>query len=134
DVELTVTRTDAAMNTWTHGSMSWTTAKGKAVPEVTSPVTVKAKSATVTSAVEGSGATGSADVEITPGVTGELTPQVLGLGKVDSTVAAATASNSLASSALAVSTVTVEEGTQSLVASINAGAAGADWDLYVITP
>lgn len=134
DVELTVTRTDAAVNTWTHGSMSWTTAKGKAVPEVTSPVTVKAKSATVTSAVEGSGATGSADVEITPGVTGELTPQVLGLGKVDSTVATATASNSLVSSALAVSTVTVEEGTKSLVTSINAGAAGADWDLYVITP
>ena len=134
DVELTVTRTDAAVNTWTHGSMSWTTAKGKAVPTVTSPVTVKAKSATVTSAVEGSGATGSADVEITPGVTGELTPQVLGLGKVSAARGTATASNTIVGSSLIATEVTVEQGAESLVTSIKAGSPDADWDLYVITP
>lgn len=134
EVELTFTRTDAEVNTWAHGSMSWSTAKGKAVPTVTSPVTLKALSATATSAVEGSGAEGSATVEIEPGMTGELTPQILGLGKVEAAEVSAVANTSASGAALAGRVVNVEEGTKALVASINAGAEGVDWDLYVITP
>ena len=128
EVELTIQRTDAAINQWVHGSMSWTTAKGKAVPEVTSPVTLKAKSATVTSAVESSGAAGSETVEIASGVTGELTPQFLGLGKVDSKFTTQTPGN------IGIKAVTVAEGTKALVASVTTQTAGADWDLIVQAP
>ncbi|WP_298710467.1 S8 family serine peptidase [Micrococcus sp. 2A] len=137
EVTLTFTRTDAPTNEWTHGSFTWSTAKGKAVPEVTSPVTLKALAATATSSVTGSGASGSATVEINPGMTGELTPQILGLGKVDATPVTKTPGESISvneNTSTAVKTVTVGEGAKSFVASINAGASDADWDLAVVTP
>ncbi|MBV7931382.1 hypothetical protein G4C41_20965, partial [Yersinia pestis] len=91
------------------------------VPEVTSPVTLKALAATATSSVTGSGASGSATVEINPGMTGELTPQILGLGKVDATPVTKTPGESISvneNTSTAVKTVTVGEGAKSFVASI----------------
>lgn len=131
EVTLTFTRTDAPVNTWQHGFFSWSTAKGKAVPSVTSPVTLKALSAAVTSAVTGRDAAGSASLEINPGVTGQLAPTVLGLNKAESTKVTATP---VSGSNMKVSRVTVAEGTKALTVKIDAGATTADWDLLVQTP
>lgn len=134
EVTLNISRTDAALNEWRHGSMSWLR---PAAQSVTSPVTLRAMAAEVTSHVEGQGASGSATVEIEPGFTGELTPEVIGLGKADTTettkVPGANASTVENASSM-VREVTVGEGIEALNLSITAGASSADWDLYVITP
>ena len=134
EVTLTVTRTDAELNQWVHGSMSWVR---PAAQSVTSPVTLRAMAAEVTSHVEGQGPSGSATVEITPGFTGEMTPSIVGLAKAETSettkVPGANASTVENASSM-VREVTVGEGVEALNLSITAGASSADWDLYVITP
>lgn len=142
EVTLTLTRTDAAMDTWSHGSMSW---QRPGAQSVTSPVTLKAKPASVnaeagkaaTGDIVDEGASGSHDVEIHAGVTGELTPVISGLNKGESEGISKTPGGSLTgleNASSAVRTVTVGEDVKAFTASVTAGRTGSDWDLYVITP
>lgn len=134
EVTLTFARTDATLNEWRHGSMSW---QRPAAQSVTSPVTLKAKAAEVTSNVNGQGSSGSATVEIEPGFTGEMTPEVVGLAKAETSeatkVPGANASTVENASSM-VREVTVGEGVKALNLSITAGSEDADWDLHVIDP
>ncbi|MDO5634687.1 MAG: S8 family serine peptidase [Micrococcus sp.] len=134
EVTLTFTRTDAPLSEWRHGSMSW---NRPAAASVTSPVTLKAMAATVTSNVEGEGANGSETVEILPGVTGQLEASVLGLGRAETaqiTKTPGAGASTVANASSHVETVDVAEGTRALSLAVNAGRVGADWDMYVITP
>lgn len=128
EVTLTFTRTDAALSQWAHGSFSWTTAKGKAVPSVTSPVTLKSVPATADASVTGTGASGSAAVAVQPGFTGQLTPSVLGLNKVESQAV------TLQPGGSKVTPVTVAPGTKSVTFAVDSGVDTADWDMLVQTP
>ncbi|WP_248123780.1 S8 family serine peptidase [Micrococcus lacusdianchii] len=128
EITLTVTRTDAALNEWAHGSFSWSTAKGKAVPTVTSPITLKSVPAIAETAVQGTGASGSEQVTLEPGFTGELTPTVLGLNKVDAQAV------TLEPGASKVTQVTVGEGVESVTFAVDSGVDTADWDMLVQTP
>ena len=80
---------------------------------------------------------GSATVEIEPGFTGEMTPEVVGLAKAQTSeatkVPGANASTVENASSM-VREVTVGEGVKALNVSITAGSEDADWDLYVIDP
>ena len=131
EVTLTITRTDASLNEWAHGSFAWTTAKGKAVPSVTSPMTLKSVPAIADAAVQGSGASGSATVSVLPGLTGQLTPSVLGLNKVDAQQITRTPGKGTDTH---TGTVAVAEGTKVLTVAVDSGAGDADWDLAVVTP
>ncbi|MDY6055878.1 S8 family serine peptidase [Micrococcus sp.] len=128
EVTLTLTRTDAPINEWRHGSFSWSTAKGKAVPTVTSPLTLRAKAAVAQDAVQGTGASGSAPVAIQPGFTGQLSPSVLGLNKVEKRAVTLEPGKSQ------TSLVTVGAGVESVTFGVDSGGDEADWDLLVLTP
>jgi hypothetical protein len=144
EVTLTLTRTSAAMDTWTHGSMSWVRPGAQSV---TSPVTLKAKAASVIadSVAEGAdaadivdtGASGSHGVTITPGLSGELTPTVVGLNQADAEEVTKVPGGSFVigeNASTVMRTVRVAPGVESLTVSINAGRPGSDWDLAVVTP
>lgn len=133
EVTLTFARTDAPLNTWTHGSMAWLRPGAQSV---TSPVTLKSMAATVDSHVEGTGSSGSATVDIHPGLTGELTPSITGLNKADQTeitkVPGPIAGKDDAANA--VKQVEVPAGTKSVTFSVQAGSDAADWDMIVFGP
>ena len=139
EVTLTISRTDAALDTWAHGSMSW---ERPAAQSVTSPVTLKAKAASViaeagTADIVDEGASGSHDVEIKAGITGQLTPSIAGLNKGESEGVTKTPGGNLdvvENESTAVRTVSVAEGVEAFTVSINAGRTGSDWDLFVFTP
>lgn len=139
EVTLTITRTDAALDTWTHGSMAW---ERPAAQSVTSPVTLKAKDASVTAEngtadIVDEGASGSHDVEVKAGITGELTPTIAGLNQGESEAITKVPGGDLVvaeNESTAVRAVNVAEGVESFSVAINSGRAGSDWDLFVFTP
>lgn len=139
EVTLTISRTDAELDTWTHGSMSW---ERPAAQSVTSPVTLKAKAASVTAEngtadIVDEGASGSHDVEVKAGITGELTPTIAGLNQSESEAITKTPGDDLdvaENESTAIREVNVAEGVESFSVAINSGRAGSDWDLFVFTP
>jgi len=76
---VTFTTTDAAIGEWTTGSLTWTSATNS----VRSPIAIKPVVVDAPASVSGSGADGSIDVPVTPGFTGDLKLNVLGLSKAD---------------------------------------------------
>ena len=134
-VKVTFTRDGAEANTWQHGSLTWSGGKRRS-PDVTSPVTLRAVDVAAESAIEGTGAEGSAEVTLTGGITGTVAPTVLGLGKAAEEVFAKVpgplkggtdASNQLSLTA-------VEPGTTTVSWHLQSGDEAADWDMFVITP
>ena len=85
--KLTITRTDAPLNQWTFGAITWTDKRGHAVR---SPIAVKPVAAAVPSSTNGSGASGSQALTIRPGYTGQLNTSVTGLAAATVDVAATT--------------------------------------------
>ncbi|WP_203581020.1 S8 family serine peptidase [Microbacterium hibisci] len=73
------TKADAAVEKWTTGFLTWKSGD----TEVRSPIAVFPVTAAAPADVEGSGAEGSIDVEITPGLTGDLPLNVAGLASND---------------------------------------------------
>lgn len=144
EVTLTISRTDAALDTWTHGSMSW---ERPAAQSVTSPVTLKAKAASVVAdeVADGAnaadivdeGASGSHGVTISSGITGELTPTIAGLNMAESEAISKVPGGALEvaeNESTAIRAVDVAEGVESFTVAINSGRPASDWDLYVFTP
>lgn len=75
---VTITRTDAALNRYSFGALTWQPASNKVQP-VRSPIAVRPVAVAAPGEVLGSGATGSVDLSITPGFTGTLNTDVDGL-------------------------------------------------------
>jgi hypothetical protein len=74
---VTFTKGAAEAEAWATGSLTWTSG----ATSVRSPIAVFPVTADAPASVEGSGADGSVDVEITPGVSGELDLNLAGLAK-----------------------------------------------------
>ncbi|WP_108248776.1 S8 family serine peptidase [Planctomonas deserti] len=72
---VTFTRTDAPLDEFATGSLTWTSGD----TEVRSPVAVQPVALAAPGAVEGTGITGSVDVPVTPGSTGEVPLEASGL-------------------------------------------------------
>lgn len=79
---VTFTKTTAPAEAWATGFLTWTGAG----TSVRSPLAVFPVTADAPEQVDGSGATGSVDVEITPGITGELPLHLAGLAPVETLV------------------------------------------------
>jgi subtilisin family serine protease len=79
DYTVTFTRTDAAAEQWTTGSLTW--ASGDTTGR--SPIAIQPVTADAPAEATGTGTTGSTDVEITPGITGELPLQLTGLAPTE---------------------------------------------------
>jgi hypothetical protein len=73
---LIITRTDAPLNAWTFGSITWTDSRGHSVR---SPIAVKPVALAAPAAVTGNGVAGSKEITVTPGYTGTLNTVVSGL-------------------------------------------------------
>jgi subtilisin family serine protease len=76
---VTFTTTDATIGEWTSGSLTWKSATNS----VRSPIAIKPVAVDAPESVAGSGAAGSVDVQVTPGFTGDLPLNTLGLAKAD---------------------------------------------------
>lgn len=132
-VEITLTRTDAQADVWTHGTFSLARPSGTAV---TSPVTVRAMDVLSEDAVTGEGATGATETELESGLTGTLEPEIEGLGlaevedfsKVPGPLVGADDDSNH------VTVTEIAEGTTSVTWSLAAGDEQSDWDLFVVAP
>lgn len=133
EVEITLTRTDAEADVWSHGS--FTLARPGATA-VTSPVTVRSVDVLAEDALQGEGASGAAETELESGVTGTLEPEVEGLGLAEledfSKVPGGLYGGDDDSNHLTETVIT--EGTTSVTWSLQAGDEQSDWDLFVVTP
>ncbi|NLP85036.1 S8 family serine peptidase [Microbacterium sp. CFH 90308] len=69
------TKADAPVEQWATGFLNWTSGE----TEVRSPIAVFPVTAAAPARVEGSGAEGSLDIEVTPGISGELPLNLAGL-------------------------------------------------------
>jgi hypothetical protein len=76
--EVTITRTDAALEEYTFGALTWVPSSSK-VSEVRSPIAVRPVGVAAPGEVVGSGAAGSTELDVTAGFTGTLTTEVAGL-------------------------------------------------------
>jgi len=76
---VTFTTTDATIGEWTTGSLTWNSATNS----VRSPIALKPVVVDAPASVSGTGADGTVDVPVTPGFTGDLPLNVLGLAKAD---------------------------------------------------
>lgn len=70
---------DAPVEQWATGFLTWTSGE----TEVRSPIAVFPVTAAAPAQVEGEGADGSVDIEITPGITGDLPLNLAGLARED---------------------------------------------------
>ncbi|WP_336704574.1 S8 family serine peptidase [Micrococcus terreus] len=135
EVEVTFTRDGAEANTWKHGSLTWAGGK-KNSADVTSAVTLRAVDVAAPSSVTGSGASGSTEIELTGGVTGTVSPSIVGLTKAVeedfSKAPGALYGGNNASNHLALTDV--EADTTSVTWSLLAADDASDWDMFVITP
>jgi subtilisin family serine protease len=75
DFTVTFTRTTAAAEEWTTGSLTWTSGD----TTVRSPIAIQPVTADAPAEVSGTGISGSTDVTFTPGVTGDLPLNLGGL-------------------------------------------------------
>jgi hypothetical protein len=80
---VTFTKGDAPVEKWTTGFLTWTGGTNA----VRSPIAIFPVTADAPASVEGSGAAGDVDVEITPGITGSLPLKLAGLAKENVLVA-----------------------------------------------
>lgn len=76
---VTFTKTDAPVEEWATGFLTWTSGD----TSVRSPIAIFPVTAAAAASVEGSGADGSVDVEVTPGLSGELPLNLAGLSAED---------------------------------------------------
>ncbi|MFB9072402.1 S-layer homology domain-containing protein [Citricoccus parietis] len=132
-VEITLTRTNAPAEEWSQGSFTWAR---PGATDVTSPVAVRAVDVAAPEIITGEGSSGSADAEITPGVTGTLDPTIDGLGPATVEEFAKIPGGLFGGeddSNHLMETV-VPEGATSVTWSLNAGDTASDWDLFVVTP
>ncbi|MGM7669749.1 S8 family serine peptidase [Microbacterium sp. A93] len=133
EVEITLTRTDAEADVWSHGT--FTLARPGATA-VTSPVTVRAVDVLAEDTLEGEGASGAVETELESGVTGNLEPEIEGLGLAEledfSKVPGGLYGGDDASNH--VTETVVPEGATSVSWNLNAGDEVSDWDLFVVTP
>ncbi|MET7419224.1 S8 family peptidase [Dactylosporangium sp. NPDC005555] len=74
--KVTIRRTDGAFRTWTFGSLTWTDLRGHAVR---SPIGARPVALAGPGEVTGSGAAGSATIDLTGGYTGSVTTKLFGL-------------------------------------------------------
>jgi subtilisin family serine protease len=72
---VTFSRTDAPLDTFTTGSLTWTSGN----TTVRSPIAVQPATIVAPASVEGTGVTGSVDVTVTPGGTGDIPLATTGL-------------------------------------------------------
>ncbi len=75
---VTITRTDAPLDTYTFGSLTWVPNK-KDMNAVRSPIAVKPVAVAAPGEVVGTGVQGAADITVTPGFSGTLSTDVDGL-------------------------------------------------------
>lgn len=133
DVKITLTRTDAEADVWSHGS--FTLARPGATA-VTSPVTVRSVDVLAEDAITGEGTSGAAEIELESGITGNLDPEIEGLGLAEvedfSKVPGPLVGDDDASNH--VTETEIAEGTTSVSWSLNAGDEQSDWDLFVVAP
>ncbi|HEY5848079.1 MAG TPA: S8 family serine peptidase [Microlunatus sp.] len=121
---LRITRTDAPLNQWTFGSITWTDKRGHSVR---SPIAVRPVALAVPSSVTGNGTSGSRTMTVNPGYTGTLNTSVDGL------VAAAVATRNTPKPTNTTVDVTIPAGTTyARFATYDADyPAGTDIDLVV---
>lgn len=119
---VTFTKTDAAAaEKWTSGFLTWTSGS----TEVRSPIAIYPVTAAAPAEVSGTGADGSTEVTITPGVNGSLPLNLAGLAPVE-TIGTGTESGG------SRYFVTVESGTElARFALDSSDDAGSDLDLFV---
>ncbi len=80
--KVTVTRTDAAIGQWTFGALTWVNkagANGLISSDVRSPIAIRPVALAAPVEVEGTGTSGSAALQVTPGYSGTLTAIPAGL-------------------------------------------------------
>ncbi|MDT0182694.1 S8 family serine peptidase [Microbacterium sp. ARD31] len=127
--EFTVTFTNAGadVEAWTTGFLTW----ASGATEVRSPIAIFPVTADAPASVEGSGAEGSVEVEITPGVTGDLPLNLAGLTPEELLVAGDETTGA-ADDGYSYYVVEVEEGAELAKFAIDSSDdTGSDMDLFV---
>ncbi|GAA5201355.1 S8 family serine peptidase [Microbacterium jejuense] len=125
---VTFTTTDAAIGQWTTGSLTWKSATNS----VRSPIALKPVAVDAPASVSGTGAEGSVDVSVTPGFTGNLALNTLGLAKAD-VIIEGNETTGAETDGTTVKFVQVPAGTDVVRFAINSDddSAGTDLDLTV---
>ncbi|WP_171013254.1 S8 family serine peptidase [Microbacterium sp. 2FI] len=124
---VTFTKGDADVEAWTTGSLTWTSGD----TSVRSPIAIFPVTADAPAAVEGSGADGSVEVEITPGVSGDLALNLAGLAR-EEVLVDGDETTGAAEDGYSYYTVTVPAGAElAQFALDSADDAGSDLDLFV---
>lgn len=124
---VTFTKAAAAVETWATGSLTWTSG----ATAVRSPIAVFPVTADAPASVDGSGADGSVDVEITPGLTGTLPLNLAGLAR-ENVLVDGDETTGAADDGYSYYVVEVEEGAElARFALDSADDAGSDLDLSV---
>ncbi|GEP37413.1 hypothetical protein NPS01_10760 [Nocardioides psychrotolerans] len=121
DVAFTITRTTAPLGHYTSGFITLTGPTRVRIPVVVRPLSVQAPAL-----VTGTGATGTSDVEIIPGFTGELDVTTSGLAKGETTV------DTVDANADFLSCITVPEGSTLTQVDVDAADDTSDLDLYLL--
>ncbi|MDG6107450.1 S8 family serine peptidase [Dactylosporangium aurantiacum] len=135
--QVTITRTDAPYRTWTFGSLTWTDLRGHTVR---SPIGARPVALAGPGEVTGTGAAGTATIDLTGGYTGTITTKIHGLApstvterRLAGSTAAFVPTAPATGPAVFTFSVTVPPGTE--VARLATFAAdhvpGTDLDLYV---
>ncbi|KQZ85729.1 hypothetical protein ASD56_05405 [Microbacterium sp. Root166] len=125
--EVTFTKGAAEAEAWATGSLTWTSG----ATSVRSPIAVFPVTADAPESVEGSGAEGSVEVEITPGVSGELPLNLAGLAK-ENVLVDGDETTGAADDGYSYYVVEVEEGAElARFALDSADDTGSDLDLSV---
>ncbi|MEM8814394.1 MAG: S8 family serine peptidase [Pseudomonadota bacterium] len=140
--ELTITNEAAAPNSWQFGAITWTSKKGN---DVRSPIAVNAAAFVTAEEVDGAGADGSAEFDLSFGYTGDYTAGVHGLNDASGLVSSVLADGGGASfdfgagvsgdPSYALAFFDAPPGTAafrySTYSEYTAGGAGDDIDLYL---
>lgn len=117
--DLRFTRTDAPLNDWAIGSLTWSDGTHR----VRSPIAVQPVTVSAPVEVHGTGASGSQEFQVTPGFTGSLDTTVHGLVGVTPT------SGSVATGAFDTVTPVVDADTKKYSVAITAGNTAARFSL-----
>lgn len=121
DVDFTITRTTAPLGSWSTGFITLTGPTRVRIPVAIQPLAVEAPAE-----VSGTGVTGSADIDIVPGFTGNLDVTPTGLAKGETTT------DSVATGAENLTCLTVPAGTQLTRVDLDSTDDSADLDLYLL--
>lgn len=121
DVRFTITRTTAPLGRYTSGFVTLTGPTRVRIPVAIQPLAVEAPEE-----VAGSGVTGSTDITVVPGFTGQLDVSTNGLAKGEVTT------DSVPTGVENLSCLTVPEGTELTRVDLDAADDSADLDLYLL--